>query len=339
MAQGGTGASGAKRVLVIKLSSLGDLFHALPAVHSLKVSSGAVIDWVTQTEYVDLVRCFTDVNRVIAFERRRFLPRLGAFLRDLRRDRYDLVIDLQGLLKSGLTAFLARGGERIGPPFHREGSALFYSRVAGVRRDGHAVARNLDVVRALGAEPLAESFPVRFPEYRLDGAGPRVAIVPSSRWASKNWPAASYGEVAAALKQLARASVYLVGSPADAAVCGEVARAAGGGVTDLAGRTSLLEMGGLLQRMDLVIGNDSGPIHMAAAVGTPVLAVFGPTDESRTGPYGPRHRVMADPALLCRPCFRRTCLRRVTGCMRGITPQAVTGAALEMLGLAPSAAG
>ena len=139
------------RVLVVKLSALGDLFHSLPAVHNLKVGLGAEIDWVTQKEYVDLVRCFTDVDRVIPFYRKAFFTNLKLFLEELRTRDYDYVIDLQGLLKSAIVARLARGKERIGPSFHREGSHLFYSAVAGEpARNRHAVEENLDIVRHLG---------------------------------------------------------------------------------------------------------------------------------------------------------------------------------------------
>ena len=106
------------------MSSLGDLFHALPAVHNLKAGLGAEVDWVVQPEYAALARCFTDVSRVIVFPRRAFFSGLFPFLRALRAERYDRIVDLQGLFKSALVARLARGGTRIGPSFHRESAHL-----------------------------------------------------------------------------------------------------------------------------------------------------------------------------------------------------------------------
>jgi heptosyltransferase-1 len=108
------------KILVVKLSSLGDLFHPLPAVRCLKRELGAEIHWVVQEEYAGLVACFSDVSRVIRFPRRGFAAAGRAFVSELRRDRYDIAIDFQGLLKSALTTRMARAERRIGPSFHRE---------------------------------------------------------------------------------------------------------------------------------------------------------------------------------------------------------------------------
>ena len=319
------------RILIVKLSSLGDLFHALPAVHCLKVRLGAQIDWVTQQAYVDLVRCFSDVDRVIPFHRTRYLATLAPFLRDLRRTSYDYVIDHQGLLKSAVVARLARAAWRIGPSFEREGARFFYSSVAGPRnKDRHAVDENMDVVRHLALEPMASEFPVRFPQQVVQAPRPRVALFPASRWRSKNWPGRSFTEVARQLRVERAVSVFLMGGPDDRAVSDAIAAPLGAGVTDMTGALSLPETGGLLQEMDLVISNDTGPMHMAAAVGVPVLAVFGPTDPKRTGPYGDRHRVLTA-GLACRPCFKAECSLAATPCMSDVSPSDVVRAALAML--------
>ena len=115
------------RVLIVKLSALGDLMHALPVARALKAGLQAEIDWVTQDEYVDLVARFDDVDRVIGFPRHRFVRHHRRFLRELRSRSYDIVIDLQGLFKSGAVTRLARGARRIGPSYHRECSRLFYA--------------------------------------------------------------------------------------------------------------------------------------------------------------------------------------------------------------------
>jgi len=325
------------RVLIVKLSSLGDLFHALPAVHNLKTGLGARVDWVTQPEYVELVRCFTDVERVFAFPRRGWPRGLRPFLAELRRESYDYVIDLQGLLKSALVAFLARGRRRIGPSYRREGAGWFYTSAAAPRdRRRHAVEQALDVVGHLRLEPVGVKFPVKFPERRLTEPRPRVALLPLSRWASKNWPLPSFVEVGQRLRQRRGASMFILGGPADKDCGVELQRALGGGAVNLAGKLSLVETGALLKQMDLVIANDSGPIHMAAAVGTPVLAIFGPTDPRRTGPYGPRHRVLTA-SLPCQPCFRRNCRRLGLPCLANVRPEEVLAAAEQMLeaGTAP----
>ncbi|MBL7077245.1 MAG: glycosyltransferase family 9 protein [Kiritimatiellae bacterium] len=322
----------AQSILVVKLSSLGDLFHALPAVHNLKVGLGAEIDWVTQREYAGLVSCFDDVRRVIPFDRRGRSRKPRAFLKELRAERYDMVLDMQGLLKSGVITRLARAGRRLGPSFQRECAWLFYHAVAGKRdKERHAVEENFDVVRFLGLDPIPPEFPVTFPAIELEGIGPRVAVIPSSRWVTKDWTPAGFAAAARHLRDERGAIVYLMGGPGDAARCADIDRMMGDGTVNLAGKTSLVEMGSYLAAMDLLIANDSGPVHMAAAVGTPSLVLFGPTCPDRTGPYGDDHRIVQSGPLECRPCFMRDCPPGHHRCMADISADQVTTVALEML--------
>lgn len=325
-----------KRILVIKLSSFGDLFHALPAVHNLKVALGAAVDWVTQPEYVDLVRCFTPVSEVLAFPRRSLAGGFTSFVRRLRQERYDYIVDLQGLLKSGVVARLARGGVRIGPSFHREGAGWLYDVVAGPRNKGrHAVEENLDAVRFLGLPLMPVAFPLVFPRRAVDSGRPRVALVPFSRRGNKNWSVPGFVEVGRRLAVERRATLYLFGGPGDQAAC-EMMRQellAGPGVPEvinLAGQTSLVAMGGWFQEMDLVVVNDSGPLHLAAALGCPLVTPFGPTDPLRTGPYGSGHTVLVA-EVECRPCYARMCRKESLECMDRITAGEVFDACLAQL--------
>lgn len=321
------------RFLVVKLSSLGDLFHALPAVARLQEATGARIDWVTNTTYVKLVSRFAPVSKVIGFPRHRILRNAPEFLHDLRRETYDAVFDLQGLMKSALVARAARAKRVVGPSFYREGSWLLYHEVTGPRnKDRHAVEENLDLLDHLGIERGEVRFPVAFdaPSHLPKNRLPRIGLLPCSRWATKNWPPEHFAEVAWRLSR--SSSLYLFGAPDDRDVCRRIALSTPG-ATDLCGRTSLLELGGWLAAMDLVITVDSGPMHMAAAAGTPVLAVFGATDHRRTGPYGPRNRVLTRDDLACRPCLSRTCRlkERDIRCLGGLAPERVVAAAREML--------
>ncbi len=319
------------KILVIKLSSLGDLFCALPVVHNLKVALNAQIDWVTQDEYVELVKCFTPVDRVIPFHRKAFFSGLLAFIQDLRTFEYDYIVDLQGLLKSAVVARLARGKWRIGPSFSREGACLFYDAEAGKRnKNRHAVEESLDVVRFLKREVIEPEFPTKFPAVKLEGKRPRVAILPGSRWQTKTWPTGRFAQVAKRLADEKNASIFLLGGSADIEICKQIHGAIGGNTVNMAGKTSLPEMGGILKQMDLVISNDSGPAHMAAAARTPVLVMFGPTDPARTGPYGVGHRVIKT-MLPCQPCFSRACRYDSVKCMDELTVDTVCAAALDML--------
>ncbi len=283
----------AERVLVIKLSSLGDLFHALPLVHQVKAHTGAAVDWVVQPEYAPLVGCFCDVDDVLPFPRRSFGADGARFLRRLRARRYEWGIDAQGLLKSALPLRLARADRRIGPPGSREGAGLLYHEQAAAEAgDLHAVDRLLAIGRLLGVSGGEVSFPVSFPAEPVRGPRPHVAFVPRSRWPAKDWPAEHFADLARRLIAQTGGAVSLLGAGGDRETNDRIARAAGAGCVNRAGETSLVQMGGLLADADLVVSVDSGPMHMAAAVGTPVLALFGVTDPRRTGPYGPRHRVL-----------------------------------------------
>jgi ADP-heptose:LPS heptosyltransferase len=261
---------------------------------------------------------------------------------------YDLIIDFQGLLKSAWVARLARGARRIGPSFHREGARLLYSAVAGPRnKQRHAVEENLDVVRFLQLPLGAPKFPAAFPLRLVGEPAPRVALVPFSRWPSKNWPPAAFVEVGRELQEQLNATLFILGSETETVGCARITAelsagggslaglgpAAGGGkgrVINLAGQTGLPQLGGVLQAMNLVIANDSGPMHLAVAAGTPVLAIFGPTDPLRTGPYGSKHRVIAG-KLKCQPCFAGKCRFQDEACLRAVTPKMVVAAAMEML--------
>ncbi|MGD9875023.1 MAG: glycosyltransferase family 9 protein [Kiritimatiellia bacterium] len=322
------------RILIIRMSSLGDLFHALPVARELKRQLGATIDWVTQPEYAELVECFSDVDRVIVFPRKKFVQSAWWFVKSLRRNRYDAVIDLQGLGKSVLAARLARSRVRIGPSYHREGARFFYTHVAGRKnKNRHAVDEALDAVRYLGLEPAASEFPVKFPELPLEGTR-RVVMVPCSRWDTKNWPPEKFIELGLKLSA-ARPDItlFLAGSPADTAACERIEQGLGGRVVNLCGKTSLVGLGSVLRSASLVITVDSGPMHMAAAIGTPVLAVFGATDPVRTGPYGDKNRVVTyEGKLDCRPCLARTCRRGDLRCLAALDADRVLAAALEMLG-------
>lgn len=283
------------RILIVKTSSLGDLFHALPAVHLLKTGLDAEIDWVVNAQYVGLAECFSDVRKVIPFPRQGLLPNFGRFRKELQRETYDLVVDLQGLLKSALICRMAKrskGAKILGPSFQREGARFFYSAVVGRKnKQRHAVEENLDVLRFLEKADLPVEFPIRFPDvdFQCLEKKPAVVFAPCSRHAAKNWPWKRFVELGEHLD----CQVILVGSPDDAETCEKIENhLPEGACTNLCGRTSLLELGGVLQRADLVVTVDSGPMHMASAAGTPCLAIFGPTDPTRVGPYGDQHRVL-----------------------------------------------
>lgn len=316
------------RILIVKTSSLGDLFHALPAVHLLKTGLNADIDWVVNSGYVPLVKCFTDVSRVIPFPRNNVHGNLKSFLADLRKEKYDLVVDMQGLMKSALIARTARSHKRIGPSFHREFAYLFYDHVAAERnKERHAVDENLDVLRFLNLPIAPVEFPVKFPKSSIINHQSKILLSPCSRHAAKNWPVERFAAVGKALHEKNGAMLYISGVPDDAAACKKLEELLPpGSAHNLCGKTSLVELGGVLQSMDLVITVDSGPMHMAAATGTPTLAIFGPTDPLRVGPFGPQHRVLRNTSVTS---YSKDDLQSILG----VSAEEAVSAAEEMLKL------
>lgn len=328
------------RVLVVKLSSLGDILHVLPTVLAVKAQTGADIDWAVHPEFAALVRTFACVRRVVEFPRRRVARSLGAAVRALRGESYDLVLDLHGLLKSAIVARLARlapGGRRIAPSYAREGSSLFFRERAGrLHRDCHAAVQAFDTLDYLGLKrpETVATAPGDFllPETAPLGGSPKVAIAPVSRWPSKNWPAGKFAEFARLLAEARPGAEFaVVGGVADRETGEAVASALPGRIRNLCGKTSIAETMSVLAQCDILVSNDSGPVHMAAAVGTKCLVVFGSTRPTWTGPLGEGHRVVAA-GLPCQPCLRRRCPRGDLACLAAVTPSQVCSTALEMLG-------
>lgn len=272
------------RILVIKPSSLGDVIHALPTVNLLRRQfPDAHISWLINAELASLLKNCPVINDRIEFHRRTagsWLP----LLRQLRRERFDLVIDLQGLLRSGIFAFTTGAARRVGLSDAREGANLFYNETVHVERE-HAVDRYLRVVRQLGCPATPVEFPLGVtpqPNERL------IAINPLARWETKIWGDDNFSKL---LDHLPANRVVLIGSRAERDRIAQINRDR---ARNLAGELDLFELAELYRRCNVVISNDTGPMHLAAAVGTPVIALFGPTDPALVGPYGPGHHVLRD---------------------------------------------
>lgn len=321
-----------RRILLIKPSSLGDIIHALPTFGALRRRfPEAEVSWFVKAQWAGILERVTDLDRIWPVE-----TGLSAWLREigkLREHRFDLVVDLQGLFRSGAAAWLSGCGMRVGFANGREGSALCYThRIAVPDPDLHAVDRNLLVAQALGCPAAVPVFPLCPLEADRGivhtllgrhglGAGTRwVAMHVSARWPTKRWPLVSFVAVARALREDGL-QVVVIGAASERPEAQEVAAATG--AIDLAGQTSLAVLPALLERAACLVTNDSGPMHIAAAMGTPVVALFGPTSPVRTGPYGAGHRVMKT-ALPCQPCLSRSCRNPVPlECLTAIHPEPV----------------
>ena len=257
-----------------------------------------------------------------------------AAIRAIRAGKFNLAVDLQGLFRSALFGWLSGAPAHIGFAEAREGSTWLYRYL--VQSGGssfHAVDRYLLIARSLAApiEPLGPaSFPLpadpdiaaRMAALVGNGEGDVVVVNPSARWPTKQWPPESFAVVADAVHARG-ARVVLIGAPDDEAIGEQVVRHMQAQPLNLIGKTTLKELIALLRLARVVVTNDSGPMHLAAAVGTPVVALFGPTDPAKTGPYGGGHVVLRS-AVPCSPCFSRRCANPVTlECLTTIRPQQV----------------
>jgi lipopolysaccharide heptosyltransferase II len=335
-----------RRILFIKPSSLGDIVHALPALAALRRSfPQAHIAWLVKRQWAELLERVEGIDRVWPVG-----PGLAGWLSEipgLRAERFELAVDLQGLFRSALMGRLAGCPVRIGFANGREGSPFLYTqRVAVPTSEMHAVDRYLLVTDALGAaRPASPQFPFRISSADreqasavLNRAGvkagsPWIAMNVSARWPTKRWPQEAFAAVADRLHEEGSGPVVLIGGPedrADAQAVTSLSRSAA--VKDLTGMITLGLLPALLQSASALVTNDSGPMHVAAAVGTPVVALFGPTSQVRTGPYGKQHRVLTHP-LPCSPCFSRCCTNAVEReCLTGIEPARVEEAVRSLLG-------
>jgi lipopolysaccharide heptosyltransferase I len=310
-----------RRLLILKPSSLGDIVHALPTVNQIRLRyPNAHIAWLVNPEFRSLLINNPVIDQVIEFPRRQPLA-LPGLIRFLRHERFDTVLDLQGLLRSGLLARATGARRRIGLSDSREGARLFHNEIVSVP-SCHAVDRYLLAARHLDCPdgPVTFPMPLASPT-RHEGW---IAINPSARWETKLWGDDRFAEL---IRRLPADRIVLTGSAADRARLDRLAP----GCRNLAGKTSLPELADLYAQCAVVVTNDTGPMHIAAAVGTPVVAIFGPTDPSLTGPYGPNHTILRA-GLPCSPCLSRQCQHNPhMECMTAITVDQVLAALQKYL--------
>jgi len=329
-----------RRILIVKPSSLGDIVHALPFLHALRQRfPNTYLAWLAKREWAPLLVGHPDLNEVrsACFA----ISDTASLLRAVRGG-FDWAIDLQGLFRSGLLTRLSGAKVRIGLSNAREGAGFFYTQKAQVPADPtHAVERYLRVCPLFGVEqpPVVFSFPdfsaarrslERILESRQVPRGrPRIALHVTSRERPKRWPAEHFARLADQLIRERDAVVLLIGARPERAEVQTVLDRMSECAFNLAGETSLVELAALLSGADLLVCNDSGPMHLAAALGTRVVALFGPTDPVEVGPYGKGHRVLrAD--WDCSSCSRSQCVQG-GACLRALSAGMATEAAKSVL--------
>lgn len=303
------------RILAIRLGAMGDIIHTLPAVASLKHSfPRSRLSWIVEPQWAPLLEGNPFVDEVIILERGS-LRGIWKTKKRLRRERFDLAVDFQGLIKSALVATAAWPEKIVGyhPSEAREKwAALFYSTKVRTHST-HIVDRHLELATAAGAASLVKSFPL--PEGRPEGQLPEGQFVlasPAAGWVAKQWPLEYYARLAGLLREQLDIPLVLNGPPSSGPLLEGVAEA----IPHLSSLSGLIYA---TRRAAAVVGVDSGPMHLAAALGKPGVAILGPTDPARNGPYGGTMKVL-------RSANARTTYKRRTvidGSMREISPELV----------------
>ena len=327
------------KILILKPSSLGDVVQALPVLRLLKRHLPASeIFWWIDSQFAPLLENDPDLTGIVRFERQRWAaprhwPEALRSIRRLRAQNFDWVIDLQCLARSGAFAWLANGKFLIGLDEPREGARGFYD--VAVRRPSfhtHAVDWYLAVLPRLGvplhwnfqwlpeSPPLAESVRLKW----QTGGTRWIALQPGARWPTKRWRVEYFAELVHRLaKTFPAARFAILGGAEDKPLGETISRAVAGRCLDLCGQTSLPEMVEWLRLCDLMVTNDTGPMHVAAALGKPLVALFGPTEPRRTGPYRQLNSVLRID-LPCSPCLKSHChYVKPNECLSALSPAAV----------------
>ena len=314
-----------ENILVVKLSAIGDVIHALPVSYAIKEQyPDAHLTWVVEPAAYPILEDNPYIDELILFEKSKFrsiggfLREIGPFRKRLRLRRYDASLDLQGLFKSAAIVFNAGAKLRIGTANMREGAHLVSRPVRGAHARGHIVERYLDVARALGCAVDEVRFPVSVSERDRMAAETLLARegVPEGRtfvafaiganWSNKRWPVEHFAALADRLYHAHYVPVLVGGGRLDETLAQDIMRASEILPVNLVGRTNLKQLAHIFTRAALVLGGDTGPVHLAAGLRRPTVMLMGPTDANRNGPYGQLENAI-EVDRPCRACWKRAC--------------------------------
>ncbi len=341
-------------IAIIRLSALGDIIHALPVANILRREYPASkISWIVDTRYQEILEGHVDIDEIIPIDTQRWkggIAGIGAFLHDIRdlskkfaERRFSLVLDLQGLMKSGILSAMTKAHKRVG--FDRANcreslNTIFNNvHIAPLGEDRHIIDKNLAFLRrlAINTQNWEWRIPLRSEQERfaegfiaglkIKDKSPLVGINPGAQWETKRWGVERYSILADRLKRELGAEVIWTWGPGEKPLVDEIRRRMEE-KSIAAPPTTVQELSALTGRFDLFIGGDTGPLHLAVAVGVPTVSIYGPTDPARNGPYGQGHRVLYH-ELDCSGCHKRTCNN--FRCLDPITVDDVFGACRQQL--------
>jgi 3-deoxy-D-manno-octulosonic-acid transferase/heptosyltransferase-1 len=334
-----------KKVLFIKLSSIGDVVHLIPALESFKMNYPETkLSWVVEEESSDILIGYPLIDRLYIIKRE-WIDKLKNpltffegvkifynFFRLLKNENFDVVIDFQGLFKSGIVTFFTGAKRRIGYDKTRELSYIFLNeKISPYDPNRHAIERYINLIKCLGVKNGVIRWDFNIDDdiknmretLHLHGIKENdkiISINPIARWETKLWNMNRFGRLSDLIVGKLGAKVIFTGSKKDRTKIEEAVSKTRYKPLIMAGKTSLRELTAIIRISDLFISTDTGPMHIAAALKTPVIALFGPTSPLRTGPYGDNNIVIRR-SIDCSPCFKKICKDPI--CMKEITVEEV----------------
>ncbi|MBQ8698872.1 MAG: glycosyltransferase family 9 protein [Schwartzia sp.] len=335
-------------VLIVKLSAIGDVIHALPVSYAIKETfPEARVTWAVEPPARELLVDNPYIDEILLFEKKKFksfggfIENFGPFRQKLRAGRFDVAVDLQGLGKSAAIAWFSGAPRRLGTCNMRELSDKISTPVRGPHAEGHIVERYLDVARAVGCRVETVRFPLAVSEKdgRIardllarggvpEGAAYAVLAV-GANWPNKRWPASSYAALSDWLYGRKIIPVLVGGGAVDEGIAADILSNTEIPPVDLIGKTSLKQLAAVLRGARFALGGDTGPVHLAAGLGAPTVMLMGPTDANRNGPYGqPQHAIEVERP--CRWCWKRACPKGID-CLASIPVRTVQDKISESL--------
>jgi 3-deoxy-D-manno-octulosonic-acid transferase len=343
-----------KHIALIRLSSVGDVLHCTPVARAIKKAAPAShLLWIVGAVSADILSGNPYIDEVYVWSREHWEKLLRQYRfreayqywEQLRKDLYarhiDIALDVHGIFISGLVALATGAPQKIGLSGTRELNSWFMTETAPrLPEEKHVIQRYLSILRPLGIQPdgwdmtlkltaeaadFADSFLAR---HDYDASRPLIAINPKTTWPAKNWPPAYFAAAAAELYQ--DGQILLCGGPGDRDVADSIIRQAGVPVINAIGETSLSQLAALVAQSQVLLTGDTGPLHMAVALRTPTVSIFGPTDPAVFGPLSAQHIVLRS-SLECTPCHKQKCRQQTLKCLYDVLPQTAVAAVRRQL--------
>lgn len=340
------------KILIVRLSALGDIVHALPVLAAIKQAvPDAKVDWLVEENYASILAIASGLHRrIIVRARRSFetpdtisfggLSGYHAAAKYLWNQDYDVALDLQGLIKSSIWARISFANRVVGfdgANLREPQAAFLYSETVTPLDASHVIRKNLSILQALKIKPDTIDVPLEpnasaATTAAIEAAGGRrgfIVLNPGAAWPNKRWPAEKFGALAASLRDRFGLSSLITWGPSEQDLANAVASASSGAAS-LAPATSVSDLAVLMREAALVVSGDTGPLHIAAAMGTPLVGLYGPTWPERNGPWDPDDVVISR-ANVCVCHHKRQCLRGAP-CINEITLDEVVAASEQRLG-------